>query len=77
MHLATCVRTWRVARLYSVRCTVQLNISISEPVWNRINVHIHFFAWNDQYYDLQKIDLSSWDTLLYFIKNYNLEKQKI
>jgi hypothetical protein len=34
MHFATRVRTWRVARLYSVQCTVQWNICISvQLVW--------------------------------------------
>jgi hypothetical protein len=44
MHFATRVRTWRVARLYSVQCTVQLNSSISETGRNRIHVHIYFLA---------------------------------
>jgi hypothetical protein len=35
MHFATRVRTWRVARLYSVQCNVQWNSSISETVRNR------------------------------------------
>jgi hypothetical protein len=52
MHFATRVRTWRVARLYSVQCTVLWNSSISETVRNRAHVHIHFFASTDRYYDL-------------------------
>jgi hypothetical protein len=42
MHFATRVRTWRVACLYSVQCTVQWNCSISETVRNKIHVHIKF-----------------------------------
>jgi hypothetical protein len=38
MHFATRVRTWRVARLYSV----QWNSSIWETVRNRTNVHIDY-----------------------------------
>jgi hypothetical protein len=45
MHFASCMRTWRVAPLYSVRCTVQWNSSISETVQNRTHV---------QYYDLSE-----------------------
>jgi hypothetical protein len=52
MHFATRVRTWRVARLYSVQCAVQWNSSISETVRNRTHEHIHFSAENDRCYDL-------------------------
>jgi hypothetical protein len=44
MHFATRVRTWRVARLYSVQCTVQWNSSISETVQNRTHVYIYLFS---------------------------------
>jgi hypothetical protein len=44
MHFATRVRTWRVARLYNVQCTVQWNSSVSETVWNRTHVHIRYFC---------------------------------
>jgi hypothetical protein len=55
MHFATRVRTWRVARLCSVQCTVQWNRSISETVRNRKYVYIHFFfVYNDRYNDLQE-----------------------
>jgi hypothetical protein len=40
MHFATRVRTWRVARLYSV----QWNSSISKTVRNKTHVHIHLFC---------------------------------
>jgi hypothetical protein len=40
MHFATCVRTWCVARLYSVQCTVRWDSSISETVRNRTYVQI-------------------------------------
>jgi hypothetical protein len=59
MHFATRVKTWRVARLYSVQCTVQWNSSISETVPNRTHVHIHFLLRMTDTMTSQNIDLSS------------------
>jgi hypothetical protein len=43
MHFATRVRTWRVARLYIVQCTVQW---ISETIRNRTHVHtVLYIEW--------------------------------
>jgi hypothetical protein len=41
MHFATRVRTWRVARLYSVQCTAHRSSSISETVRNTTHVHTY------------------------------------
>jgi hypothetical protein len=42
VHFAAHVRTWRVARLYSVQCTVQWNSSVSETFQNGTHVRIQF-----------------------------------
>jgi hypothetical protein len=59
---ATRVRTWRVACVYSVQCTVRSNSSISETVRNSTHVHIHLFRMTDTMAS-QNIDLTSGDTL--------------
>jgi hypothetical protein len=43
IHFATRVRTWRVARLYSVQRTVQWNSSFMETIRNRTHVHMQFY----------------------------------
>jgi hypothetical protein len=58
MHFATRVRTWRVARVYSVQYTLQWYDSISETFRKRSHGYIHFFVSDDRYYDL-----FSWDIL--------------
>jgi hypothetical protein len=57
MHFATRVRTWRVARLYSVQCTVQRNCSIPETVRNRTHAHIHSLLRTTDTVFSQNIDL--------------------
>jgi hypothetical protein len=60
MHFAARVRTWRVARLYSV----QWNSSLSETVRNRTHVHIQFSLLRmADNVTSQNIDVSSWDIL--------------
>jgi hypothetical protein len=59
MHSATRVRTWRVARLYSV----QTNSSISETVRNWTHVHIQFLLRMADTMTSQNIAISFWDTL--------------
>jgi hypothetical protein len=66
MHFVTRARTWRVARLCSVQCTVQWNNSISEAVRSRTHVHIIYIYILLRITDTmtsKNIRLSSWDTL--------------
>jgi hypothetical protein len=65
MHLATRVRTWRVARLYSVHCTWHWNRCISKAVRNSTHVHIYNFLLRmaDTMYDFQNTDLSTRDSV--------------
>jgi hypothetical protein len=64
VHFATRVRTWRVARLYSVQC----NSSPRKP-FGIGHVHIQYFllkiavSMTDQ-----NIDFSSWDTRYNIVK---------
>jgi hypothetical protein len=67
-NFASRVRTGRVARLYSVHCTVQWNSSISETFMNRTHVHIHLLLRMTDTTTSQNIYLSSWDPL--YIKMY-------
>jgi hypothetical protein len=46
-----------------IQTPVQGNSSISETVWNRTQVHIHFFCLEWPILWTQNIDISSWDTL--------------
>jgi hypothetical protein len=50
VYCAARLRTWRVARLYSVLYS-EIS-SISESVQNRTHAHIHIFAYNGRYYYL-------------------------
>jgi hypothetical protein len=63
MYFVTRVRTWRVARLYSVQCTVQSNSCISETVQNRTHVHTNFLFRMTATMTSKNNDLSSWNTL--------------
>jgi hypothetical protein len=72
MHFASRVRTWRVARLYSVQCIVQWNSCISGTVRNRTHVHIQFLLRMTGTTTSQNIDLCSWDTLYIYILGGNL-----
>jgi hypothetical protein len=45
MHVATGVRTWRVARLCSVQCTVQQHSCISETVRKRTHIQMFCLEW--------------------------------
>jgi hypothetical protein len=63
MNFANRVRTWRVAPLYSLQCTVQWNIYISENVRNS-TMYIHTFLLRVSVtMTSQNIDLFSWETL--------------
>jgi hypothetical protein len=59
MHFATRVRTWRVARLYSVMYS---EIALSRKPLGIGHVHIYMLRMTHTMTS-QNIDLSSWDTL--------------
>jgi hypothetical protein len=63
MHFATRVRTWRVARLYSVQCSIRETAVSRKPF--RIG-HMYIYTFLLRMTDnmtSQNIDLSFWDTL--------------
>jgi hypothetical protein len=50
MHSADHVRTWRVARLYSILCS---EIALSRKTFGIGHMYVqNVFAQNDRYYDL-------------------------
>jgi hypothetical protein len=66
MHFATGVRTWRVARLYSVQYS---EIALSRKQFGIGHMYIYTFLLRmTDTMTSQNIDLSSWDTV------YNKER---
>jgi hypothetical protein len=64
MHFAARVRTWRVARLYTVQCTVYNEIAAFRKPFGKGHVYIfNLLLRMTDTMTSQNIDLSSWDTL--------------
>jgi hypothetical protein len=66
MHFAPRVRSWRVARLYSVLYNETVR---NRTIYIYIYTSIHFLLRMTDTMTSQNIDLSSWDTCIYF-SNY-------
>jgi hypothetical protein len=60
MHLTTRVRTWCVARLYSVQCTVYSFVSETVRNGTHVPTSIQFLFRMTDNTTSQNIDLSSW-----------------
>jgi hypothetical protein len=74
MHFATRVRTWHVARLYSV---LYSEIALSQKPFGIIHMYIYIFLLiMTDTMTSQNNDVSSWDTL-YNLSNLKYNKPKI
>jgi hypothetical protein len=70
MHFATRVRTWRVARLYSV---LYSEISLSQKPFGIGYIYLYtFLLRTTDTMTSQNTDLSTWDTLYIYIKTIRL-----
>jgi hypothetical protein len=75
MHFATRVGTWRVARLYSVQCTVYSAADLSLKPFGIGRVYIYTFLLRMA--DTVNIDLSYWDTMYIFIYIFHILRSNV